>query len=654
MKSVLIFVLISVIFGKTFAQRQFPNEKLNNISAQTYINVLFNEIQNVNISDQFYVSGNSILRQQNKIDKFKNIQFYGKSADTLFIGLTPGDSLHITGNYNFNGTILVVNDGKLVFEDCEAVINGDIIIFGDDAKVWMLNSTMHFPQSFIYQRGIIAAGSAELNVVNSTLDYYGLSHDLSIADNAVVNWTDVTKIGFTTCGLSSNARINIDGTNQAGEFNMMDNATANLSNATTILIWHHIPSPGNHDVVFPNGTSISNNEFSDINPGVSGIEYSYTIENCNDVMWGLMPEPESELTITDSKIRTVGVWFRNQPEYGVSGLVNNSHYSDFIAPLSNHNIHFINSDVQTWSLYMFHGADGNVSNCILGEIGTMGNSECTMQNCLIDGSGGYLFATDTSVLMSAFSYLNCNFQTSGNAFGIMAYGGQNMGKCIAFEKSIMILVQANLVQQPIYYDDAMMWYLYLDGPEQGNTESEVPISGSAWIEKASNYYPTEFGWYVIDCQIVGSDEWFPVCDTVYNEVFSDELCVWNTAGINPGYYNIRITMCDNTLDQNKIEAVRQVVLTNMMVYENDLEIGDFTIYPNPVLNGQEIFVLSNEHKIGFMEVYDLAGKKILDYCFEESSVNTCIKVNLPSSGIYFVKLSNRKCEYIKTRKIFVQ
>ncbi len=654
MKLVLIFVLIAVIFENSFAQRQFPNEKLNNISAQTYINDLLDEIQNVSIFDQFNVSGNSILRLQKRIDELKSIEFYVKSVDTLFIGLTPGDSINISGDYSFNGTILVVNDGKLVFEDCEAVINGDILIFGEEAKVWMLNSTMHFPQSFIYQRGIIAAGSAELTIVNTTLDYYGLSHDLVIADNAIVNWTDVTKIGFTTCGLSSNASINIDGTNQAGEFIMMDNATANFSNAATLLVWHHIPSTASLDIVFPNGTSISNNEFSDINPGVSGIEYSYTIENCNDVMWGLMPEPESELTISDSKIRTVGVWFCNQPEYEVSGLVNNSHYSDFVAPLSDHSIHFINSDVQTWSLYMFHGAVGNASNCILGEIGTMGNSECTMQNCLIDGSGGYLFATDTSVLMSAFSYLNCNFQSSGNAFGIMAYGGQNMGKCIALEKSIMILVQANLVQQPIYYDDAMMWYLYLDGPEQGNTESEISVSGSAWIEKASDYYSTEFEWYIVDYQVVGTNEWLTVCDTVYSEVFSDELCVWNTVGLDPGYYNIRVTMCDNTIDQNKIEAVRQVVLTDMIVYENDLEISDFTIYPNPVPNGQEIFMLSNEHEIGFMEVYDLTSKKILDYCFEESSFNNCIKVNLPSSGIYFVKFYNSKFEYLETRKIFVQ
>ncbi|MDD3741629.1 MAG: hypothetical protein PHH30_10335, partial [Bacteroidales bacterium] len=566
MKKRILVILIVLMCLNSYGQLNFPEDLIRQ-TTQNYNNQEYkftdsepdiNDLQLNNI-------GESFLRQNNLLNNIKVDYNNSKSSDTLFIGLTPGDSLYITGDYNYNGTIFVLNGGKLVFEEANTVINGDLIVWGDDSKVWIINSTMHFPQIFIYQRSLMSVANAEVFVLNSTFDYYGLSHDLVISENANVYWEDVTNNGFTTCGLSSGASIEINGTNQAGEFIMTDNTNASFVDATTVLVWHHIQDGSVFDFSFPDGTYIENFVFEGFDVGVTEVDYSYNIVNCSEIMWGLMPEANSDVTISDSQIRTVGVWFNNLPAYEVSGLVNNSHYSDFVAPLSDHNIHFINSDVQTWSLYMFSGAEGTVSNCILGEVGTMGNSECTIQNCLIDGSGGYLFATDTSVLMSAFSYLSCNFQTSGNAFGIMAYGAQNMGKCIAFEKSVMILIQVNLIQQPIYYDDAMMWYLYLDGPAEGNTDSEISIIGSAWIEKASDYYPTEFGWYVVDYQVVGTDEWFPVCDTVYNEAFSEELCVWNTSGLAPGYFNIRITMCDNTEDQNEVEAVMQLVLTDMPV-----------------------------------------------------------------------------------------
>lgn len=651
---VFILVIVFVYSSNSYSQLNYPHESLKRLSQPNSCSIPKLYINDSDLDSKFYNNiGEAIVRQRNLLNNAEINITNSKSSDTLFIGLTPGDSLYITGDYNYNGTIFVLNGGKLVFEESNAVINGDLIVWGDDSKVWILNSTLHFPQMYIYQRSLLSVANAEVFVTNSTFDYYGLSHDMVISQNAKVFWENVTNIGFTTCGLSSGASIEINGTNQAGEYIMTDDVNANFIDATTVLVWHHIPEGATLDYTYPDGSIVENFSFSEFDIGVSGIGYSYSLNNCSDVMWGLMPEPLSNVTIADSKIRTVGVWFKDQPAYEVSGLVNNSHYSDFVAPLSEHNIHFINSDVTTWSLYMFHGAEGTVSNCILGEIGTMGNSECTMQNCLIDGSGGYLFATDTSVLMSAFSYLNCNFQSSGNAFGIMAYGAQNMGKCIAFEKSIMILIQANLVQQPLYYDDAMMWYLYLDGPEEGNTESEISVTGSAWIEKASNYYPTEFAWYVVDYQIVGSEEWLQVCDTVYDEVFSDELCIWNTSGVAPGYYNVRITMCDNAPEQNKVEAIRQLVLTDAVVYDKVLDILEPVIYPNPISNGEIVSFVMNGSDIELLEIYDLDAKKIFDYKPDEFSDSFNARIFVPSSGIYFIRFYKKSIGLIIIKKLVV-
>lgn len=591
-------------------------------------------------------------RHQKYLDRL-DFSYSSRSNDTLYIGLTPGDSLYLTGDYYYDGTIAVFGDGKLVFEECEALINGDLVVFGDDAKVWIINSTMHFPQSFIYQRALIAAGNAEVNITNSTLDYYGLSHDLVVTGDAVITWIDVTNIGFTTCGLSANAAVNIDGTNQAGEYVMTNSSTLNFKNANTILLWHHVPDTASLNFTFEDGTVINTTSFNNSTPGVTGIYYSYILENCNDVMWGLMPEAGSELTISDSQIRTVGVWFKDFPDYQVSGLVNNSSYSDFTAPLSSHNIRFINSFVKTWSLYMFENSEGSVSNCILGEIGTMADGICTTENCLIDGSGGYLFATDQSIMTSGFSYLNCNFQSSGNAFGIMAYGGQNSGRCIAFEKSIMMIIQANLVEEPEYQDDAMLWFLKLETASQAYTDSEIPVIGSARINKASSYYPNEIGWYLVSYAASGSEDWIAICDTVFGtNVSSNILCSWNTEGISPGSYNLKLTMSDNSVRGNIIEAIKSISILPLSTNINKTNKNEIKIYPNPATKNDLVKINFEKPFTGKISIYDLAGRLLVEKSVDQENSKE-INCKTFSAGNYFINILCTESNEITTFKLSI-
>jgi hypothetical protein len=275
---------------------------------------------------------------------------------------------------------------------------------------------------------------------------------------------------------------------------------------------------------------------------------------------------------------------------------------------------------------LFNAAEGEVNNCIVGEIGSMSNSNCIAQNCLIDGSGGYLFATDTSIMTSAFSYLNCNFQTSGNAYGIMAYGGQNMGRCIAFEKSIMFILQANLVEQPEFHDDAMMWYLKIDNASNLYVESLVPIIGSAWIERSSDYYQNDFNWLVAEYQEQGSDEWIACADTVFSEIFSNEICLWNTEGLSQGSYTLRLTMADNTLDENKVEVIKQIVLTeNPTIIDSNHNTNSINIYPNPTKG----IINIDADNVAYVSIFSIDGKFIEKYANPSQ-----ICINNYKNGVY--------------------
>jgi len=456
-----------------------------------------------------------------------------------------------------------------------------------------------------------------------------------------VIWRNVQKLGFTTCGLSSKAEIDVNGTNQAGEFIMMDKAKLSFANANTILLWHHVPDTANLDITFPNGDTLAAFSFDSSSVGVNNIFYSYSVDSCTNVMWGLMPEPGSHVRISNSQLRTIGVWFRNQPAYQVSGLVNNTLYSNFTAPLNSHNIQLINTHVRTWSLYMFSGALGNVDNCIVGEIGTMINSSVTVNNTMVDGSGGYLFAEDTSKIIYGFSYLNSDFHTSDYSIGVMAYSGQNMGRCIAKEKSIMIVTQSNLPQEPEFYNDALVFYLKIESASTVYADSIIPIIGSAWIDKASNFYPIDFGWYRLEFKMNENDPWTPLGDTVFNEVHNAALCLWNTSGLQQGSYTVRITMCDNTPDSNKVEAIKQFIIMPLVT---NIKSPDFPetcfVFPNP-FNKSAVVSCQKPLVNAELNIYSSFGQKIRTI---KNIFGKEVKINRENlkSGLYFIQLIQDK------------
>jgi len=565
-----------------------------------------------------------------------------KSTDTLFVGLTPGDSLFLTGVFANDGPVLVYGDGILVFDNAQALINGDIIVWGEAARLVIKNSTITSPQSYIYQRSMVAAGQAHIIIENAILNYSGLSHNLVITDSASINWINVEKYGFTTCGLWNKGEIDINGTPQAGEFIMTHQTKASFSHANTVLIWHHIPDTGVFNITFPAGDTVSSFQLNNTTPGVQGTYYQYTIDTCTDVMWGLMPEPGSHIHITNSELRTIGLWFKNQNNFQVSGLVNSSQYTNFTAPLNDRVLILENTFVRTWSLYVFENAQGNIDNCIVGEIGVFENADVEVDNSLIDGSGGFFFSEGISKIINGFSFLNCDFQSKDNSFAFQVYGGQNWGRCIALDKSIMFVIQSNLPDIPEIYNDAMVWYIKLEGSSNIWSGSIHDILGSAWLNKASAFYPHEFSHYEVSYKHPDSTNWLPICGPVYNEVYSNVLCTWNTTGIMPGNYLLRLCMWDNTPDSNMVEAIRlyNLLLPTYTSNHADKE-NSFYVFPNPTKNQ---FTIKSETPVGKITIFDINGKELWCEHFTSPFTEKTIHINqmMHKSNVVIIRLEDIK------------
>jgi hypothetical protein len=521
------------------------------------------------------------------LEKFHDTQFLKKlsnktaNADSmLVIGATPGDSLIISGNWNCKVDILVFGDGKLRFKNAYATISGNIYVWGNNAEITADSSTLYIPQQYFYQRSIVAAGAGKVRFNHVTLDFSGLSHNMVAADSSTFDFTDVTKVGFTTNGLSGKAKYFINGTNLAGEFVIGDESELDFKKANTVLLWHEVPQNGTFHFSFPPAGIVPSYNFNPQLPGITNINYHIKLDSCTDVMWALMPADGSDVDITESKIRAIGLWFLADSVH-VNGLVNNSDYNDFTALLSDRSLRLRNSTVQTWSLYSMHQSKISVKGCILGEIGSMGTSQVQTNSVFVDGSGGYMWANDTSFFVAFSTPITTNVRSERNGIMIFAYSPLNYGTATALGNSTLLAIQSSLPEQPVAYDNASVWNVSILQPSSGNSNSVIPIYGYALIDRTPTCVNPDMAWYQMFYSTPDNDSLIAITAKISIEKRNDTLAKWNTAGLKPGQYLLHIFASDSSSNPVIVEAVRSFSLNPGVLEVENQEISNVKVYPNP-------------------------------------------------------------------------
>ncbi|PLW92552.1 MAG: hypothetical protein C0592_10200 [Marinilabiliales bacterium] len=616
-----IFIILTAFPLALFAQI-IPDFKINSPQNQP-TQIYQKNTESENHSRQFLFQKTHELATLNMPALDKNMV----QGDTLYI-ITDST---ITGTWSFIGHVAVIDTGKLIFNGANATIMGDLIIWGTDACCDILNSTLVMPQAYWYQRSMITVGDAVLNIENSTLNFSALPHNCVIGENGTVNLTNVDNSGFRTCGLSSTATININGINEAGEFVITGDCNVNIKNAEHVLLWHHFPEGAVVSHKFPDGAVVDSYDFSNALPGVSGINYTVDIDTCTEVLWALMPERNTDITIDSSYIRSIGLWFNGHDTIPVNGLVNQSNYSGQVG-ISDRTLSLPACSVRTWSLYPFDTVYVDVTASILGEIGAFGYSQVQTTNIMVDGSGGYYFANDHSVVIAGYTTTGTNIRSEHR--GIMLYvGGTVMsGSAEALDTSILIVIQSVLPSDPIYRDLGCAWFARIDGPYTTYLGQDYPVMGSAWIDKDAASPLMDFSHYKLSYQKSGDTTWIDFTSDIYIEKRHDTLGVWQTSALaEEGAYLLKLSITDDQTIPFTAEAVVQVNVLPEYLNVDENEKSNVKIYPNPAT---DIIHFENlpDTESNIM-IYDESGKMHGHYDYS-STINIS---DLPA-GVYLAFL----------------
>ncbi|HNR19866.1 MAG TPA: T9SS type A sorting domain-containing protein [Bacteroidia bacterium] len=636
------FIAVLLLAFSLQAQNKFPQEKINAALNYNAVNKWVadgKQTQSLQTSSPF-----SVLNKMQNFsvpDVIALQNFTALASDTLIVGIVPNDTLIISGNWNHDGPIWVFNNGVLIFDSANVTnTNGDLIVW-QSGKVIADSSSFFFPQQYFYERSFIAVQNAQLSFTNCNFNFSGMSHNLVLADSAMATFNNIHHNDWTTCGMFGAPTLNINGCNLTGEYILAGTSQSAFKNADTLLLWHYLPDSAIVNYSFPAGDTVYNYTFNNSVAGVDGVGYSVIADSCHTVWWALMPVNGSDVTISNSTLRAIGNWFERGDTANVIGIFNNSNYTNYNVPLMDRNQQLINSYVQTWSMYVFDSSQIFIDSCQLGEVGTQQQASVLSQDFILDGSGGYFWATDSSGIIASNVAVYTTVRSEKKGIFLLAYSLHPFTAPSAIGESVVVCAQNILGGDPVAFSKSTAWLQNISAPDTVAVNTTTAINGSVWIDQGPLGSWMDFGSYSLSYASIANGVWYPLVVDSVTEIRNSVLALINTQGLAVGDYLFRLTIKNNLGDS--VESYKPFYITQQVSIEEAQTRTDyFFIHPNPVRNVSEIN-FKTIYSDNIIEVKNMAGQVLFNDEMP-SCINVCkyvVDFSFLAPGIYVVSLHNQ-------------
>ena len=475
------------------------------------------------------------------------------SKGLLIIGDEPGETLKVTDTLEYYGNVMLINDGVLLVDSGTFILHGNIFAM-DSSKYLVYNGIVRYPQMMTYEWFTYLLGKSRMEVHNSSFYYNGFPYTLGSSDSATLIWDSVYLADWTTGGCWRHASAILNHVNLAGEWLFADSIQASFSNIDTLLSWFYYGEGDTVDFAFPPWENMIHLVMSDTVSGITGIDYSVTLDTIGYSMWGTILKPGAHVTFRDSKIRTVGIMGEGADSQDVSGLVNGLSYDDFTLPMSDRYFHLLNTSVMTWSLYPADSFILTFDHCIVGEVLSMDYSQVHGESYYLDGTGGHFQADGNSLNIAILTSFTSEIYTTGNGVALLVSCAmpETYGGIWSRNSSIIVLANCQFPGVPHAYDSSFIYVIGIDEPFYAASGTIVPIIGTAEMIEGP-YSLLHFDHYNLYWALEGDTSiWNPIDNPHNYEVWKDTLGLWDTRGLPLGNYLIKLEMVNSYPDSFSI------------------------------------------------------------------------------------------------------
>lgn len=555
----------------------------------------------------------------------------------------PDETLDITGDYYLDGNLTIISRGVVNIENADFRINGKIFI-ANQGQMHITSSNFTVIQEYIYQHDAIVAEQGEFTFTDVQFHSSGHSWSIGLAGQAQYRCEDSEiSDGFITVGLLEDSQAHISDTKTPGEFLCFGRNTLNFEKSDFLLYWIVLFDTSRVLASLPVDSLVTNWTFSSDEPDVEGIPYTVSIDSCTQVMWGLISRSDSDGEFSNTQFRTAGLMF-NKPDSIVAGnITNESKHVDDVISIPDRNLRLINSEVRTWNFYPSDQAIVTINNSVTGEVLAQDSSRVHINNSIIDGSGGYLGGMNKTFTIVHRSMASCQVISRHNAVLVGASSSFTGPEIDADDESIMYLAATKRTVEPQAHNTAVVLeadILQVDG----FAGTSIPVLGTARLI-AGPLNPITFTGYRLEFNDdFEQPDWQTIVWKQPESVLEDTLALWNTAGLTPGNYALRLTLFHSYGDSISMESPARLNLNTSV--ESDGQYQSKTIqlhpnYPNP-FNPTTTIRISLPHKERIrLRIFNIQGSEIAtlaDGIYDTGHHSFKFDAGNAPAGIYLVRL----------------
>jgi len=322
------------------------------------------------------------------------------------------------------GDVIVASGGRLVVRDLPEPglrVSGNLVALGD-GEIRLERSVIQFMSVYNGQYALAALEQGRVTV--DGCDYRvpsGVQHALFAAGDAVAVVTD-SDFGDMQLLAADRALLTADRLDGRFEVLLQHDARIELADIPRtpgggeLWLWPEIPAGA--ELVFspPRPGFVASWSFPP--PDAVGIRQSAVMERCQVLLWPLLVREGCRLTLRDiPEASWVVVGLHLPRSLAITGLVNGSSATGepVRVPVADRTILLENASVDTWNLYPQGRARVRVVDSHLGEVLTMEHGIALLERTLVDGSGGFVGARDSSLIVADRCTFTCTVEAAHDA-----------------------------------------------------------------------------------------------------------------------------------------------------------------------------------------------------------------------------------------------
>ncbi|OYD13659.1 hypothetical protein CH333_10595 [candidate division WOR-3 bacterium JGI_Cruoil_03_44_89] len=551
--------------------------------------------------------------------------------------------------------IILIEDAQLIIRDCSFFLKGDLIAL-QNSLFSVKNANFVIPQDFIYQFILAALDSATIEISNSRFNSANLPVNGATIDRGSFLMDSVDMDGaFITFSIYDNGSINISYSNRAGEFVVLgDSAQLSIAHSDTVLVWLGFPEGSSGELHGSFGMEDWVEEFTYPDSTCQGMNYSIGVDSIYGLMLATMVEDSTDVTIYDAQLPSSGNIFTVPICDTISGLEDESHYDDWVAPFPGRNLHLVNSSIRAWNLYFFGNTDFTLKSSIFGECLSSDSSKTTLMNTTCDGFGGHIGASGSSFFLTFFATLYTDALMEENSISMFLLTNFMFGHLIARDMAVSVIYNTILANPIQIYDSATVMVTGLYPPSSAYIDDTLSIRGSATIVRAPDS-PFEFEGYRVEyAPEEDTMHFIQLNDRITEPVDDGELCKFPTFGLDIGTYIIRLWYFFSAFGtSDSLSFDNTVYLGYYGIDEGDppRELS-LSVSLNPFSSATSIYYNIPQLSELELSIYNICGQKIatLDKGTKKAGryMTTWSARNFPD-GVYLCQLKTGND--MRTRKI---